>query len=71
MRKNMGRFDRFVRLIVGAVLIAAPLLNLPPIWTSAVLAYSALIFGAIFVLTASIGTCPVYRLLDVSTAHRT
>ncbi|MEL7257807.1 MAG: DUF2892 domain-containing protein [Pseudomonadota bacterium] len=67
MKRNVGRIDSLIRLVLGIVLILAPLANFPPIWSSAVLSAGALIVGFVLVATAYFMSCPLYRLLGVST----
>ena len=68
MTANVGTADRLTRLILGLLLIGAPLINLFGIWANSVFAYSSMGVGAILVATAIFGFCPLYRLLGLSTA---
>lgn len=67
MQANVGTADRVIRIILGLALIVAPLLNIPAIWSGAVLSYGAMIVGAILVITALVRICPLYRLIGVDT----
>ncbi|SDZ40388.1 Protein of unknown function [Jannaschia faecimaris] len=67
MTPNVGTVDRVVRLVVGLVLILAPLLNIPAIWSSGVLAYGSIIVGLVLVATGLLRMCPLYRLLGMNT----
>ena len=67
MSANVVKIDRVARLLIGAALIVAPLLNLMGLGESAVAAYAIMGFGAILALTAIFGTCPLYSLLGFST----
>ncbi|GFE65518.1 YgaP family membrane protein [Litoreibacter roseus] len=67
MTANLGNVDRLVRILVGLALIVAPLLNTPPIWSSAVLAYAVMAVGLILAATAVFSFCPLYRILGIST----
>jgi uncharacterized membrane protein HdeD (DUF308 family) len=67
MTVNTGRIDRVIRLLVGIVLIAAPLLNMPAIWSSATFAFGSMAVGTILVLTGIFQFCPLYRVFGIST----
>jgi len=60
---NVGMADRVIRFILGAVLVALAL-GLLPISTP----YNYLGWiGVVPLLTATVGLCPLYSLLGVST----
>lgn len=67
MTANLGNPDRLIRTLLGLVLIAGPLLNLPPVWSSAVLAYGSIAVGLVLLLTSLFQFCPLYRILGLST----
>ena len=69
MTTNVGTWDRFVRLVVGIALIVAPLINFMGMGGSSMLAYVLMAIGAILIVTAAIGFCPLYRVLGMSTSH--
>lgn len=69
MTTNVGTWDRFVRLIVGIALIVAPLINFMGMGGSSTLAYVLMAVGAILIVTAAVGFCPLYRILGTSTSH--
>lgn len=58
LKQNVGTIDRALRLIVGAGLIALVFVGprTPYGW-----------FGLIPLLTAALGTCPLYSVLGMST----
>ncbi|MEZ5651774.1 MAG: DUF2892 domain-containing protein [Burkholderiaceae bacterium] len=58
MKKNMGGLDRGLRLIVGIALIVAAATGSLGVW-----AY----IGVVPVLTALIGSCPLYSVLGIRT----
>jgi hypothetical protein len=69
-RKNEGRFDRAIRVVAGAVLIAGGLFLLDGLQGSVVgIVVAAL--GGWFVLTGAVGVCPLYVPFGVSTLHTT
>jgi uncharacterized membrane protein len=63
MATNMSSVDRVVRGIVGVVLILIALF----LAMSTVLQVIFIVIGAILVITALIGFCPLYKLLGIST----
>lgn len=67
MTANLGNIDRAVRLVIGLLLFVAPLLNMPAIWSSAVLAYVSMGVGVVLALTALVRFCPLYRIIGIST----
>lgn len=67
MTTNVGVFDRALRLLVGLILIAAPLADFPVVWGSAMLGYVSMAVGAVLFVTGSLKFCPLYRVLGVST----
>jgi len=67
MSANLGNIDRLFRAVVGILLVIAPLLNMPAIWSSAALAYGSMAVGSILVLTALFRFCPLYRIIGIST----
>lgn len=69
MTTNVGTWDRFVRLIVGIALIVAPLINFMGMGGSSMLAYVLMAVGAILIVTAAVGFCPLYRIVGMSTSH--
>ena len=63
MKKNMGRVDRIVRIVVAvfvAILILAG--SITGAW-----AVILGIIAAILLVTGIVGTCPLYLLLKLST----
>ncbi len=65
---NVGSTDRIIRIIVGALLIAAPYFTSFSIWENPVARYAILIVGLILMITAVVRFCPAYRLIGVNTA---
>ena len=63
MSLNVGIFDRFARIVVGAALLVFALGYLAPgtgwNWVGWI--------GVIPILTGLVGTCPLYSLLGCST----
>jgi hypothetical protein len=63
MKNNVGNTDKWVRF---AIAIALGVLYFTGTVTG-VLAYAALAVGGIMLVTAAIGTCPIYSLLGINT----
>jgi hypothetical protein len=63
IRKNVGRIDRAVRLIIGSALILAGALFMK--WDTLVMA-----IGMAIIAVGLIGFCPVYVPFGISTRKR-
>lgn len=60
---NLGTTDRLLRLLLGGALLAAFFLTTGPVhWLG--------LAGVVPLLTASMGWCPLYQLLGLSTCHK-
>ena len=60
MKKNVGQVDRWIRIIVGVVLLSLIL------FLSGGIRWIGLI-GLIPLITGLVGTCPIYSILKIST----
>lgn len=60
MNKNLGKVDRALRVIIGIAIIAFGVINAS--WLG--------IIGAIPLLTAIIGWCPLYCPLKINTCQK-
>ncbi|GAB4535291.1 MAG: hypothetical protein Tsb0024_05070 [Ruegeria sp.] len=58
MTRNLGQFDRLARLVLGAALIILAAMGTIGIWGYV---------GVIFVATAFLNFCPIYRVLGIKT----
>mgnify|MGYP001800671788 CR=1 FL=1 len=67
MSSNVGMIDRVIRLVVGAFLIVAPLVNFMGLGANSIAVYVMGGVGAILGLTAVFGICPLYRVLGIET----
>jgi hypothetical protein len=63
MKQNMGNLDKVIRIAVAVVIAILYFTNV----ISGTLAIVLLIFGAIFILTSALGTCPLYLPFGIST----
>ncbi|HEV7270876.1 DUF2892 domain-containing protein [Pseudoxanthomonas sp.] len=60
MNANVGGFDKWARVVVGALLIAWALIG-GPVWAW---------LGVVPLATGLFSFCPLYRLLGVNTCRR-
>jgi len=58
MKANVGGIDRILRIVLGLVLIALTLTGTIGVWGW---------IGVVPLLTAGLGTCPLYTVLGFST----
>jgi hypothetical protein len=56
--RNLGKADRMIRLVAGAALVAAAAFGAIGIWGY---------IGLIFVATAFMNFCPIYKMIGVKT----
>ena len=63
MKKNMGRVDRTIRLIVALAFLVLVIAGI----VHGVVAGILIALAAVFVLTTLIGFCPAYTPLKIST----
>lgn len=62
---NIGTLDRIMRVIVGMALVLLPTITGLAIWSGIAAAV-----GAILVVTALFGFCPIYALFGLSSKRR-
>lgn len=67
MKRNVGSADRLIRAFVVApvALVLAALAGWTTGWAIVALVVAGLMLG-----TAAIGSCPLYAVLGIDTAHR-
>lgn len=63
MKKNIGKLDRAIRLIVAAVIVVLYFAGV----LSGTLAIVLFILAAVFILTGSLEICPLYLPFGIST----
>jgi hypothetical protein len=61
MKTNVTLIDRTVRVGVGMLLLASPLLELHT--------YPLNLLGLVLVATGAVGYCPLYRVISPKHAH--
>jgi len=64
--RNVGPFDRFVRIIVGIVLIAIAVLG----WVTVPWVYLIALIGVILLITGIVGWCQLYTILGINTLKK-
>lgn len=60
MTRNLGQFDRIARFVLGALLVVLAAMGTIGIWGY---------LGLIFVGTAFVNFCPIYRVLGLKTCQ--
>lgn len=70
MTPNVGTFDRLLRLILGLVLIALPLLGNIALFDNGTYRIIAIAVGVVLVATAAFKFCPLYRIVGMRTCPR-
>lgn len=61
----MGGFDRILRLLIAAIVVALYYFEI----IDGTLAIVLLVFSAIFVLTSFVSFCPLYILFGINTCN--
>ena len=68
--RNVGTLDRVVRLIVGALLIAAPFTTTWSVWANPIALWASIVVGAVLVATSAFSFCPIYAALGLSSKRK-
>jgi len=63
MKQNVGKIDRYVRAVLGVILLALVLTQTVTAWLAIVLG----VLAVILLVTAAIGFCPLYAPFKFST----
>jgi hypothetical protein len=63
MKKNMGKTDKTIRLLIAAVIVVLLFTKV----LTGTLGIILLIVAVVFVVTSLIGFCPLYALFGIST----
>jgi hypothetical protein len=70
IKKNENQFDRFVKILIGSIILFLTFYYLPGIpspWN--ILYLLGLLFVSLWmIITGIIGYCPLYNLLGINTA---
>jgi hypothetical protein len=65
MKLNMGMVDRVARVVIAVVLVAAGWFATTGVWS--IVLY---VLAAVMLLTAAVGSCPLYIPFGISTAKK-
>ena len=68
--RNVGTLDRVVRLIVGALLIAAPFTTTWAVWANPIALWASIVVGAVLIATSAFSFCPIYAALGLSSKRK-
>ncbi|MDX1445775.1 DUF2892 domain-containing protein [Lishizhenia sp.] len=66
MKKNLGKIDRNVRIIIAAIIVGAAYLEV----ITGVLEVVLLILAGIFLVTSVISFCPLYAAFKISSRKK-
>jgi hypothetical protein len=66
MKKNMGKTDKAIRILIAVVIVALYFTNV----ISGITGIILLILAGVFVFTSLIGTCPLYLPFGLSTKKK-
>lgn len=67
---NVGATDRFIRLILGAVLIVLPYFTSFAMWSEPLARFGIPLVGAVLIFTAVVRFCPAYKIIGANTCGR-
>lgn len=62
MKKNVGKIDRILRIILAAVFAGLYFAKI----TEGTLGLILLVLGGVFAVTAAVGFCPLYKLVGLN-----
>ncbi len=66
MKKNMGKMDRYIRVLIAVVLAALYFTEV----ITGTLATIGLVVAIVFLLTSLLSFCPLYTLLGIHTGEK-
>lgn len=66
MKKNEGNLDRIVRTILGVVALGVAFVALD-VMNGAIFGIILAAIGAVLLVSAAVGFCPMYRLIGLET----
>ncbi len=67
MIKNVGKFDRMFRLVLGVILLAAPFISGVALFDSTIATAISVIVGVVMLVTALTSSCPLYSIFGFRT----
>ncbi len=69
MTINIGTADRIARIVIGLALILAPFVTGWSLFASPFWVWVSVIAGLVLMATAAVRRCPIYRVINLSTAR--
>jgi hypothetical protein len=66
MKKNMGKTDKGIRIVIALAIAALYYFNV----IEGTLAYILMALAIIFLLTSFIGFCPLYKPMGINTTNK-
>jgi hypothetical protein len=60
MKKNIGKTDKIIRIVLGVVILSQTVVGLGSLWG---------LIGLVLIVTALIDFCPAYTLLGINTRN--
>lgn len=64
MKRNESGLDRILRLVLAVVFFVVAFAVVSP---SSILGVICIVLGAVMLITAAVGFCPLYRLVGMNT----
>lgn len=61
---NVGKADRLIRIVLGALIVALPFISS---WSSPVARWGSFVIGVVLIATALVRFCPLYRVINTNT----
>jgi len=58
MKKNIGKTDKIIRILLGVVILSQTVIGLGSLWG---------LIGLVLIVTALIDFCPAYTVLGINT----
>lgn len=58
MKKNIGKTDKIIRIVLGVVILSQTVIGLGSLWG---------LIGLVLIVTALIDFCPAYTVLGINT----
>lgn len=67
MTINLGSADRFIRVILGVVLLVLPFISGIALFASGLGTAISVVVGLVLIATSAMKFCPLYRILGIRT----
>jgi len=66
MKKNIGNLDKFIRILIAAIMVVLYIAEI----VSGILGSVLLLLAGAFILTSFLSFCPLYKLFGLTTRKR-